>query len=571
MKQGIWEKNRGLICAAGITVVYFAVLLFFYQPLFAMNDDMMFESIFSGSYQRPYARSYYVSSLLGLMFSTFYRVAPGIPWLGLGYLFGNVLCFAVIQVQAFAGAGQRENKSVWKFVPYSVFGALAMTALCFQSFVLLHYTMLAALFGATGLFLIAFTNDKKQYPLAGSLILLCYLIRENVFFMLCPFLMVLVLNLIMETKGKNLKKEMCYSLLFGGAFLLLFAGNKLSFGEASFREYLEYNDLRTQLYDYLGVSTDEQARQHYASQGISEEDFLCIRSYDLALIRKEQGGREALQAVVSYEKQRKQKDTFDLGKTINVYLHRFLLQREDRPWNLVAVACYVLLASMSIFGRKLWKLIPLGMLGIFRSILWMYLLEQGRYPQRVTLSLYFMEIAILIGFILRELSQFHFLSKRLLKTALCIVTFAIFMGLSVRTIKEADAQYQSDMKINRDDDLLMDYINQHPDRFYFLDVYAVVNRTQKALSGSRDGWENYMYAGGWMVGHPLYLEKLDGLQSGARNAAEILCERENTYFVIKERVGMTIEDLELILGAKLKIRDTVKGEQVSFHVLEIER
>ena len=586
MQQQKEDRRDGIksfLWSGCLTIVYFAVLFYCFRPHYAINDDMMMESILSGSYLRPYPYTYYLSAELGLFLSGLYGVLPQIPWLGLFDLFCNGICFWAILQLLFS----KIKIDYPKIFPVFLMTGLGFTALCLQSFVLVHYTCLAAILGATGILLLLLGQRKNERMAAIAFFLLAYLIRENIFFLLAPMIGIVFLFLMMRerdrdkvTKRKKITREFA---AFALLFCMLFLGNRCALKGEAWKDYLAYNQLRTQVYDYYGVSTTSNALEYYQEHSLTEDELSLIKAYDIALLQGENGDQKGLATVAAYGSIINQENIPGLWSLIKLYLRRLLLQREDAPWNYLVLVLYAI-CSVSLFWQGLlkkdqWKkvlrdMMPLGMLFIYRSLAWMYLLQGGRYPKRVTLSLYWMELAFLIGF------SFILLWKSETKKVFYVYLLSLgvfFSFASVKSIQETTELYQANAQVNRDDELMMTYMARHRDSFYLLDVYTVVYRTKPVLeretlaSGkvvAGEGRENYLWLGGWMIRHPLYLEKLGSELEGADNARDLLLGRKDCFLVLKENAGASREELERALSVSLEEIDRIQGMSCEFVIYE---
>ncbi|MBP5282385.1 MAG: hypothetical protein J6Z22_07770 [Lachnospiraceae bacterium] len=551
-------------------MAFFCLLSLMVSPLFAINDDMMIESVLSGSYLRPYPYSYYFSAELGYLLSGLYSLVPALPWLGLFYFGCHVSCIASLIRLAWERFDDLRLRLGAVLIAF-----LGMIAFCFQEFVLMHYTVLAALLGATGLFLFLVAKEKTQFTRPIVYFLLCYLVRENVFFMLAPMIAIAFFYLLVKNGFENWKAYLPRGIVFGMLFIALFTLNRGALSGKAWEEYLTYNDVRTQGFDYLGIHSEEAALAEYAKEGVTESDVALISSYDLALFDDGTGNLKALKAVESYGKVARQSAGERLVWALKTYVHRFFFQKDDLPLNLIVLICYIGLLIYYIMKKKFLAMIPLVGLGAYRSAFWCFLLYGGRYPDRVILSLFLMELAFLMAMILREIREninenadkATGVSRWQLKGVVLVMTL-LLLGTAIWNVQDTRKLYRDQVAINRGDDLLISYMREHPEQFYFLDVYTVVGRTKPAFEATGNKKENYLWMGGWMTRHPLYLEKLSTF-NGSDNAKDALLSSDNSYLVIKEGVGASKESLESWIGEELRLADTIEGESVRFLIFEV--
>ena len=92
-----------------------------------------------------------------------------------------------------------------------------------------------------------------------------------------------------------------------------------------------------------------------------------------------------------------------------------------------------------------------------------------------------------------------------------------------------------------------------------VEVYVVVNRTELVYDTSYREETNYLLLGGWMAGSPLLQEKL--ATWGYSSAMDALLSGEDTYAVLREQVGLTVEELSDFCTER-------SGERVSFTLVD---
>lgn len=550
--------------AGCVSTAFFCLLSMFVTPLFAINDDIMIESVLSGSYLRPYPYTHYLSAELGWILSGLYLLLPSVPWFGLFYGVCHVACMSSLLCLAAA------RSKGWKHVAIAgCFVILGTSAICFQEFVLMHYTVLAALLGATGLLLFLMARNQSELVSPIMYFLLCYLVRENVFFMLAPFIVIAFLFLLLQNGIRSWKEYLPKAVLFAAAFLVLFAVNRAVPGGKEWKAYLEYNEVRTEIYDYLGIHSEEEALLEYEKSGVTKADVDVLSSYDLTFFDDGTGNLNALKTVAGYGEQKKQKMTERLVWSVKSYVHRFLLQKDDFPFNAVAILLYAILFVWYLAKKRFSGLLPLAGLGLYRSAFWIYLFYKGRYPDRVIDSLYYMEFAFLAAMVIRNVWEAEWSQeKRKSVTFLCCMA-AILCFTGILGVKETRKLYREQAANNEEGDLLLAYMAERPGNFYFLDVYALVGRTKPVFKPTGNSKENYLWMGGWMTRHPLCLEKLSKNFEGKDNATDALTGADASYLVLKEGVSATKENVEAWIGAGLVQVDAVECNDARFLIYEV--
>lgn len=567
-------KYVNIAVAVMVTAILFLILFLWSDIVYCLNDDMMIQSILSGRYSgSPSGKAVYLSEPLSSLLAFLYGILPSLPWLGLFLAGCYMLCFFLTlfsSLEKLVKSPEVTGKK--RMIGIGCVCVLCVSIFCgffLSQFLMIHYTVVAAVLGGTAiyLFMMSDISEEGKSALQSSwmpvvLLLLCYLVRTKVFFMAAPFLAVAGLYRILRTR-----RFICYLVplvMLGVGLLLLMLAGRLSYGDAVWQEYLDYNDARTELYDYELIWEEEEAEAYYAAQGYAPEEIEIYREYNVLF--NETLTAEDYRKIAAYgglrpEGQRTWFQKFKEGFWL--YRHRMLGKTEDYPYNVVIIALYIMAAILMIGGRDKKSLWMLVLLGIVRSGLWIYLLAEGRYPERVIISLYLIELFVLLAMIVDALSL---LSRRfssgiesqqscdiienrisnIVNRLGIALAGIVLMILSLETAyqvlpKTLEARAQQ-LEINREEDQLFDLMKSHPENLYLLDVYSVVYHTEYAVRDYDGSYENYLLLGGWVAGSPLVTEKLTGW--GYESAFDALEHGENVYLVLKEGVGMDLKELE---------------------------
>lgn len=570
-----YGKYVNIVVALAVTAILFLILNLRWDIVYCLNDDLMIQSILSGRYSgNPSGKVVYLSEPLSGLLAFLYRLLPSLPWFGLFLAGCYVLCFFLILYVSLERL-EKDAKPTgkWQVISIGCVCVLAVSIFCgffLSQYLMIHYTVAAAVLGGTAIYLFLLTDDHgtwkdalRSYWLPAVILLLCYLVRTKVFFMTVPFLAVAGLYRILRTK--KIVPYLAPLFLLGVGILLLMLIGRFCYGDAAWREYLEYNDARTELYDYGYIWDDEEALEYYTGQGYAPEEIAVYREYNVLL--NESLTAEDYRKIAAYGTIREGERTWvrKWKEGFWLYRHRMLGKSEDYPYNVVILALYimaVLLAAGSKNKKCLWMIV---LLGIARSAVWTYLLAQGRYPERVVISLYLIELLTLLAMMidswkengsgsvgkLRNKSRDipASMEKRIgqVVNRMGIVLAGVFLMIlswetAYQTIPKTMEARARQLEVNREEDPLFEFMKAHPENLYLLDVYAVVAHTEYAVRDYDDTYENYLLLGGWTAGSPLVTEKLAGW--GYASAFDALERGENVYLVLTKGIGMDIKELE---------------------------
>lgn len=548
------------------------------RMVFYMNDDMTMRNILSGAYSGvPDGHAVYMKYPLTGLISLLYRLTGKIPWFS-AFLAGCFLLSASLVIGEMAG---RTGLSAVKRWAMTVVLALLCAVLFLPNYVYLHYTVTAGMLGGCGLFLAAADSRRR----AVLLFTLCYCVRSQVFFLLLPFLAVIVLWKIWE---KRWKQQLILLALLSFCVLVCMVWDGMMYRTENWQRYRAYNESRTHLYDYGAVLPYEEYGARYEAQGIDEQEHVILEQYALALDRALDA--EKLQAAADiYDTQlsagRSDREFFRFCLAEYIY-H---LKSTDRPYNYVLAAAY-LTAFLLLLQRRRWmQLLLVCCMGAGRSLIWIYLIWQGRFPERVYISLYLLEIMTLAGMCCGLASErppqeqaggedgktANACPKKMHPAALLSVSAALGVILAaaafiqIRTVSGRVAEMQSARK---EWSALTDYCQAHREDLYLLDVLSMVSYAGDVWETLRPGQSNYILAGGWMSGSPLMGDRI--AEWGAQDGGSLLTQRpeaggEVLYIASYSRDMEWLEDYlsERFGPTKMELEDSIMlNDKVIFGV-----
>lgn len=557
-----------------ITVILFMVFLWFYKAVYAINDDLMIESVLSGSFYDIYPYTYYISVPLGTLISALYSMAGTVPWFG-------IFIYACLFLSVFAieyAAVVRVKKVRHKLVAV-LCACLFVVALFMGSIVMPHYTVVAAILGAAGIVLFMTSANEQQFVAPIVFFIFSYLVRENVFFMLVPFVGIAFIYLLITNRGCNIKGYLIYALGFFAAAFMVILLNRALLSSDEWKNYREFNDIRTEVYDYVGIIQSDEAYEYYEQHGYSKEYMELIISYDILLSDTDKVAG-ALETVADYAHMKLDEmgTKARLKEALVTYRYRMVPRGADFPYNYLVAGMYVVAFVLIVINRRWFQLIPLILCGIYRSAIWMYLMYRGRYPERVTLSLFIMELALLACIVARSVHMTKSANKEVNKKAgisgekldyiikhIAIVGVMLaFMLGSILSVKKLNEEYKTVTDTNSADDVLYSYMYGHLEDYYFLDVYTTVARTKPVLEVSSFSPENYLLLGGWMIEHPLCNDKLEA--TGYESVCEALRSDSRFHIVVRNGVSASKEQLTEWVGADAVLVDCIESFDATFYV-----
>lgn len=495
-EDGDKASRKKLLLSTGLpvllTIIFFLIPLFFKTPVYALNDDIQIRDILSGAYSgSPDLHTVYMGAVLSGILAFLYTVIPVVPWYGLFLCAAPAAVFLIISLSIM----KSDKAYLIKIFILCMLSGLYLWFM-YPMYIMPHYTLVAAVFAAGGLWLM------MDEDMTGGVVLLliCQQVRQQVFLMLLPFAAaVILLAFIEDKKGRAaLKKPLIF---FIAAFAVMFIINTIAYAGGSWREYLKLNDARTQLYDYTGVWESIEARRHYKQAGVSDEDYPFYREYDLLPV--EGADTATLAAMADYREEGRQLAGMERFKDVLRSLGRFYLTSDGKElvYAMGIVLMYALALSNSLIRGKGWGvLFSIGCF-ILHLSLHGYLIWKGRTPERVIVSLIMAQCFMLGGMVLRytqEWRQVYYAIEG------AILTFVVSQAFNVTAgLKDV---YDEQITVNNEDDVLYSYMDSCATTLFVAETYATVYHTAYVYETDRVG--NGIIMGGWQYLSPLEDKKL---------------------------------------------------------------
>ncbi len=563
-----FEKNRDWIIALLFVIGFgvFAGCRFDYY--YDLNDDVLMKDILAGVYTgTPEGHNIQMLWPVSAFISLLYRIAGRLPWYGAFLCACHFGCFFLILRRSLTFAGTLPGK-----LAAAVPEALIFAGLFLPHLVYAQYTVTCTLLGGTAAFLF-YTTDITLSPgefikkniLPALLAVLAFLIRSEMLLLVLPLICAAgVLKWAEEEKifttGHVVKYLSVIGMILAG-LLLGQAVHMAAYGGQEWRAFTRFFNNRTELYDFQQIPSYEEHRDFYESVGLSESEKILLDNYNFGM--DEEIDENVVGKIAAYAGKIKSEDQSfveKLSEKLGFYRYRFIHGREDTgsdyPWNYAVILGYVTVFLLSIpgkgfseeasWGREykterkglsrvkngLGAILRLAFLFAVRTALWMFILMRGRDPERITHSLYLMELCILAAMIFIRWRQ---IPSPGIKRAGGFLGAAAFGLLAIvilpSGIRETLAQQARRETVNAPYRELYARLSDEENRenFYFIDVYSSVGYSEKMFEDVDNSLDNYDIMGGWACKSPLQKKKLAVF--GIRNMEAALKDRDNVYFV----------------------------------------
>lgn len=533
------------LCAVMILGIFTACRFDYYYDL---NDDVLMKDILAGAYTgMPEGHNIQMLWPISALISLFYKVVRGLPWYGM-FLCGCHFGCLFLLLKRSLGFVKGLAGKLWLTLAES----LVFTGLFLTHLVYAQYTVTCTLLAGTAAFLFYTTEItlsekefiKKNIP-AVLLVSLAYLIRSEMLLLVLPMICVAGAakwgseNRIF-TKAHVVKYLSVIGLILAG-LLIGQVIHMIAYGSEEWRTFTEFFNNRTELYDFQKIPAYEENQNFYESIGLSESEQVLFDNYNFGM--DEEIDEELVGQLAAYAGAKKNaEDPFGarLFEKLAFYVYRLTRgpydTGSDYPWNYVVLLGYLMTFLLALCQKRHWlgAVWKLAFLFATRTALWMFILMRERDPERITHSLYLMELCILAAMMLVYWQQASCGRTKRLMGILVPLGFSILavMILPV-SIKAVEAQQIERAEKNAPYKALYQYFSgeENQNNFYLIDVYSSVQYSEKMFKEVDNFLDNYDIMGGWACKSPLQRKKLAAF--GIDNMEQALKDKENVYFVRK--------------------------------------
>lgn len=533
-----------LLIAAGMFVLFRLLTGFIYLT----NDDMYLQAIVSGELSgTPDAHMIYSNYILGQILSLLYRLTPAIPWYGI-YLVG--VCFVCAWIILYRCLS--ECRKICTKAAVSVLFLILSFCAIFRHIAMIQYTVVAAIAGGTAVFYaltIDIQSDKKQlireYIVVAALAFVSLIIRDKVFFMMVPFAACGWFGKWITDKNKSKAKNIRYVVLLAGIvclMLLVCTADRLTYLTCSdnteWQEYFRYNKAREQIMDYNSFPDYDSNREFYNDLGISREAYEGVSKYYLTLPQKNLNSETM--PVIADKAITVSRGTQTFREHITDVMQNFIrcnLNYSDRPMNIVVYGMWMCLAVTVVLLKNKSMLLQLLLLFVTRMSMWIFIIRQGRYPDRITQGLYFVELVMLVAiFILnsKDIAD-RGLSKKICMWGAFVIVGVISLYIGIPKAIAVKGENAGKLFFGTSYQQLKEYCAGNKDNIYLIDMNSASFFSAsifESVEGNNGICDNLLPMGSWVNISPLITDNLK--RYGVKDITKDLMDNEHVYFVFKD-------------------------------------
>ena len=555
------QNKRKMIEFAGsmlLSALLFLVIYKFIPIVYSTNDDRMIAEIVSGQFTgKP--ESYGIQMTYGFTWflSKLYEVARNFNWYGIVLIGVQMFSLGTVlyRLQSF------KEKWFEKFYLLAI-AMILYVALWLKVYVQLTYTTTAAFVGMAAIFWYASSkNDWKNILMTILLANIAFSIRPNVFYMFVPATGLAYLWKLIGKK--DLKKlTICGPFMVLAVTAILFVVNAAAYSKEGWKEFRDFFDVRTNVYDYYDLLPYGEYPELYEPYGISEEEFNMMRVYNYTVLGDlpKEFFPEYIEACKAMEKEQGIDFVSKSVDAVKIFVRDLLGNEYGEENTLLFLAAAILLVLM-IFMKQYVLAIYLAIQSVVVCGVWLYFTYWGRAIERIQVTMSLIFLAIIL----------HGLCELWMTNRLCDANddrntvgkkIALLVGLVTVVIvavgEVKSYRYENIEKTYWYNDVqtIKEYCANDPDRLYYMDIATMTELYGKCtIKNTEPAYINYISMGDWSAYCPHYEEKLKN--HGVENVADSITD-ENTYVIMlhnyqlkcmKEYLNVEEEWTETIFGA----------------------
>lgn len=532
MKKSENSTNKKvLLLASAMAIIGMTLLSFYFDFYYDLNDDILIKDILSGQYTGiPEAHNNQILYPMSILISGLYRIVPNVPWLGILEILVFLISYILITYRFLISANS------YLTIILRICSITAIMLGCYLwELTNIQYTVVSgmlATMAAVWLYTSEENKGKKSFLVYNIptciLCVLSFNLRSELFLLLTPMLaMIGLAKWSKETKilsKDNLIKYLGTVGIIGVLLLLTVLIDNVAYSKSDWKEYREFFDARTRVYDITGIPQYDSNQDFYKANGITEDQIDSLLTYNWA--RNDTVDADMLNVIADYVESGgaiSNRSPIGIKGAIREYIYHATdwesnevdldaLFADDNvqhnPMNIIVVVLYVCVLLQAFYSKdRVRRLFVWGIMVVLRSIPWIYLYTTQRVITRITHPLYMLEIILLLYMVFDEN---HSKIKNVVNALVALIVVMSVLQIPVKA-NEIIVKQNMRQEQNRLIREFMEMAEDNPDTYYYLDVYSTVSFTERIFDNipSKVNWQ---LDGGWIAKSPLDAKKQNDRQ-----------------------------------------------------------
>lgn len=521
------QKYRKISVALISNLLILGAMAAFMRPSFETNDDIVFAELGSGLRGVKDAHLVFQNYGLGMIYRLLYGVTGRLPWYTIVQYMILFAAFTVVTYVLMSRLGEISGLCLFVILACG-FG--------YEGYIHLQFTKTAGIAAAATVFLLLYLLEQEKYSwwgIAGGILLavIAYMYREDQFWASCGLMAgagLLFLFDLRKYRNKKLRRLGICVLTFGVLLLSVFGVDRWDsskYRSAEWKEYQEFNQLRSELLDY-GFPDYDSNQEIYEELGISREAYELYKSWNFN--DTEKFDTEVMKKLVDL----KQKRPLTI-RTVTAFLRRF-------PSDLLRMPMFYFFAVFAVLWLLCGKKDVCSVISVLAECLllvavYFYLYYQGRYMvNRVDVGLWFSACLVMLWIFSSGEVRYMNTKVSVLLCMICVVLGQFMMykdwRLATSSIPEARVSQRA----------VLETIGTDKEHIYLaksgmlseIVCYGPFDRMPENLL------DNVYWFGGWECRTPGYTRAME--VHGIINPYRDVVNNENIYLV-DDNIDLTLK------------------------------
>lgn len=521
------QKYRKISVVLISNLLILGAMAAFMRPSFETNDDIVFAELGSGLRGVKDAHLVFQNYGLGMIYRLLYGVTGRLPWYTIVQYMILFAAFTVVTYVLISRLGEISGLCLFVILACG-FG--------YEGYIHLQFTKTAGIAAAAAVFLLLYLLEQEKYSwwgIAGGILLavIAYMYREDQFWASCGLMAgagLLFLFDLRKYRNKKLRRLGICVLTFGVLLLSVFGVDRWDsskYRSAEWKEYQEFNQLRSELLDY-GFPDYDSNQEIYEELGISREAYELYKSWNFN--DTEKFDTEVMKKLVDL----KQKRPLTI-RTVTAFLRRF-------PSDLLRMPMFYFFAVFAVLWLLCGKKDVCSVISVLAECLllvavYFYLYYQGRYMvNRVDVGLWFSACLVMLWIFSSGEVRYMNTKVSVLLCMICVVLGQFMMykdwRLATSSIPEARVSQRA----------VLETIGTDKEHIYLaksgmlseIVCYGPFDRMPENLL------DNVYWFGGWECRTPGYTRAME--VHGIINPYRDVVNNENIYLV-DDNIDLTLK------------------------------
>lgn len=553
-----------------LTVLFFAIVYALTGFVYETQDDFYIESILSGRVTGKcewWILEYNHPVLMFLLF-VLYSLTVAVNWYGLLLMLLRVTVFYLL----LHGIGIRTRGWIWYGLTVILFFLLQLGF--YYANTRIQYTSTAGIVAITGYACyVVYKNRKWAIVILAVMELFAYALRPNAMLIMTPMGFALLLLLLAENAGDEIKelggmlKQIGLALgITLGIILLGTVSAALLRLNPDIKASATETKARMEIFDYTYHPAYEDVKDILEEKGWSENRYQAFLQYLILDYDAKDG------ILLKIALRRPADDHSDISLiTIVKEVLDATVHYEIDGISMTVVLLWALVLFAVIYSGNWMYLIVAFSCWMAKLVAWGYMIWIRRAPVRVTLPLLYAEAltALLIIALTLSCSPEPQEKKSVIgkcTLGVCAMCMLVLGGGSLSKaytqIRILRSQKKAENYVAESLEQCQDYCREHPGNAYILSN-EICTFYRKDVLSNKIAFDNYVLSGDWYAILPGYTDFVQ----------EYLGSKENCYFLINESIPGFVLDtklnyLEEYFGYKPALVDSidlVSGEKCNVY------